>query len=185
MRAVIRSTLGVTVAIVIAVTVSADSGRGVRFDVTDDCDPTDTTFPGAGCLRTEGEVTNAEFGAALPQGHPSWRIDPPYVEDRQQRDIRVRNTGGRDHTFTKVARFGNGFVPPLNAQGVLGQPVFNAPECAGGVANPAVATSFLAPGAELRIEDLQPGTHNFQCCIHPWMRTVVKVDERGSDHDNH
>lgn len=22
---------------------------------------------------------------------------------------------------------------------------------------------------------LQPGTHNFQCCIHPWMRTTVKI----------
>jgi hypothetical protein len=174
MRVVIRRTLGVGFAILLAVAASADSGKGKRFAITDDCDPADPAWaPTGGCL-TDGEVTNAEFGAALPQGHPSWRIEPPYVEDRRQDDIRVRNTGGRVHTFTKVVRFGNGYVPPLNAT--------NAPpaaECQGGPANPLVATTTLAPGQELDVEGLEPGTHNFQCCIHPWMRTVVKIDERG------
>jgi hypothetical protein len=179
MRLVVRSTLGVTFAVLLAITASADSGHGKRFVITDDCDPNDPAWaPTGGCL-TDGQVTNAEFGAALPQGHPSWRIEPPYVEDRRQDDIRVRNTGGRLHTFTEVARFGNGYIPPLNAQGVLGQPAFTAPECAGGPANPTVATTLIAPGAELRVEDLEPGTHNFQCCIHPWMRTVVKIAEKG------
>ena len=176
MRLAIRRTLGVAFAVLLAVAASADSGKGKRFDITDDCDPNDPAWaPTGGCL-TDGQVTNAEFGAALPQGHPSWRIEPPYVQDRRLDDIRVRNTGGRLHTFTEVARFGNGYVPPLNAQGA-----FAAPECAGGQANPRVQTTTLAPGAELRVEDLAPGTHNFQCCIHPWMRTVVKIKERGRD----
>ena len=176
MRVALRRTLGVAFAVLLAVAASADSGKGKRFDITDDCDPNDPAWaPTGGCV-TDGQVTNAEFGAALPQGHPSWRIEPPYVQDRRQDDIRVRNTGGRLHTFTKVARFGNGYVPPLNAA--------NAPpaaECQGGQANPLVATTTLAPGQELDVEGLAPGTHNFQCCIHPWMRTVVKVSERGHD----
>ena len=112
---IVRWTLGVTFLVVLAISASADSGMGKRFAITDDCDPSDPGWaPTGGCL-TDGEVTSAEFGAALPQGHPSWRIEPPYVEDRRQDEIRVRNTGGRVHTFTKVARFGNGYVPPLNA----------------------------------------------------------------------
>ena len=178
MRACIRWTLGVSLLVFLAVSASADSGHGKRFNITDDCDPNDPAWaPTGGCL-TDGQVTNAEFGAALPQGHPSWRIEPPYVQDRRQDDIKVRNTGGRVHTFTKVARFGNGYVPPLNAVNA-----FAAPECQGGPANPAVATTTLAPGQELEVEGLAPGTHNFQCCIHPWMRTVVKVADRG--HDEH
>jgi hypothetical protein len=182
MRVFSRWPLGVTFAVLLAVTASADSGRGKRFAITDDCDPNDPAWaPTGGCL-TDGEVTNAEFGAALPQGHPSWRIAPPYVEDRRQDEIRVRNTGGRVHTFTEVVRFGNGYVPPLNAQGA-----FVAPECVaptGGPSPQAQATN-VAPGAELRVEDLEPGTHNFQCCIHPWMRTVVKIEERGNRPDEH
>jgi hypothetical protein len=183
MRLVVRRTLGIACLVGLAVTASADSGHGKRFAITDDCDPNDPAWaPTGGCL-TDGQVTNAEFGAALPQGHPSWRIEPPYVQDRRQDDIRVRNTGGRVHTFTEVARFGNGYVPPLNAARVVGAPplAFTAPECvaaAGGPSALAQATT-LAPGQELEVEDLEPGTHNFQCCIHPWMRTVVKVKERG------
>jgi hypothetical protein len=102
------------------------------------------------------------------------------VEDRRQDDIRVRNTGGRVHTFTEVARFGNGYVPPLNAQGA-----FTAPECVAATGGPSALAqaTTLAPGAELRVEDLEPGTHNFMCCIHPWMRSVVKIEARG--HDRH
>jgi hypothetical protein len=174
MRLAVRRTLGVAFAVLLAVAASADSGKGKRFEITDDCDPADPAWtPTGGCVA-RGEVNNAEFSAALPQGHPSWRIEPPYVEDRRQDDIRVRNTGGRVHTFTKVANFGNGYVPPLNAA--------NAPpavECQGGQANPLVATTTLAPGQDLEVQGLTPGTHNFQCCIHPWMRTVVKIDERG------
>ena len=75
-----------------------------------------------------------------------------------------------------MASFGGGFVAALNPQGAV-----PAAECA--IVNtdgtlspsPAALATILAPGAELRVEGLQPGTHNFQCCIHPWMRTTVKV----------
>jgi hypothetical protein len=38
----------------------------------------------------------------------------------------LQNTGGETHTFTKVATFGGGFIPPLNQ--LSGNPV-PAPEC--------------------------------------------------------
>jgi hypothetical protein len=32
---------------------------------------------------------------------------------------------------------------------------------------------------------LAEGNHRFQCCIHPWMRAIVKVKpERHHDHDD-
>jgi hypothetical protein len=180
MRPVHRWTLGVVFAVACAVGASADSGK--KFEITDDCAPNADWGPG-GCLREEGEVTRAEFNAANANGypgHPSWRIVPPYVGDQNQNDIRVENTGGRGHTFTEVARFGGGFVPPLNPPGAV-----LAPECATapGVPAPAATATTLAPGAELRVEGLAPGPHNFQCCIHPWMRTTIKIDDRG--HDDH
>jgi hypothetical protein len=92
------------------------------------------------------------------------------------------------HTFTEVARFGNGYVAPLNAARVVPPgATFTAPECAivnpDGTLRPAPAAqaTLLAPGQQLEMKNLEPGTHNFMCCIHPWMRTVVKVEARGRD----
>jgi len=176
LRTITRWTFGMTLLIVLAVGAAADSGR--KFEVTDDCAPNADWGPN-GCLRETGDVTRAEFAAANANrypGHPSWRIVPPYVGAQFQPDIRAENTGGRGHTFTGVARFGGGFIGGLNPPGAV-----PAPECAivnaDGTLSPsptALATS-LPPGAELRVEGLQPGTYNFQCCIHPWMRTTVKV----------
>jgi hypothetical protein len=174
--------LAVTLAVVLAVTASADSGS--KFVVTDDCAPNADWGPN-GCLRERGEVTRAEFAAANANrypGHPAWRIVPPYVAEQSDDEIRVMNTGGRGHTFTEVERFGGGFVAALNPPGAA-----FAPECA--IANPdgtlrpapAAAATTLAPGAELRVEDLEVGTHNFQCCIHPWMRTTVKIKDDDDD----
>jgi hypothetical protein len=45
-----------------------------------------------------------------------------------------------------------------------------APECL-----TLPGSEFLAPGAT-DVESVgAPGTANFQCCIHPWMRAVVQV----------
>jgi hypothetical protein len=184
MRMVFRWMLGVTFAVVLAVTASADSGK--KFVITDDCDPNADWGPN-GCLREEGEVTRAEFNEANANrypGHPSWRIVPPYVGTQNQNDMRVENTGGRGHTFTEVERFGGGFVAPLNPPGAL-----LAPECAmvnqDGTLRPApeATRTTMAPGSELRVEDLEPGTHHFQCCIHPWMRTTVKITAHGQGDD--
>lgn len=140
-----------------------------RIAIRDDCDPNDPTWaPTGGCSLEEGDVTRAEFNGELASplssavvGHQAWRMDPSYLKGETEEAITVRNKGGRTHTFTEVANFGGGRVPPLNA-GLL-----PAPECA--------AATNLAPGQSTRLRGLKAGNHRFQCCIHPWMRAIVKV----------
>jgi plastocyanin len=157
-----------------------DDNRGNRaIDLVDDCDPDDPAWLPIGCLQKDGDVTVAEFNAFLRSplydnipppgiepglflvGHPSWRNDPSHVVIAAGKEIRVRNVGGRPHTFTAVAQFGGGVVPPLN---VGTQP---APECA--------ASVRLAPGDRARLIAGGEGIQRFQCCFHPWMRATVRV----------
>jgi plastocyanin len=134
--------------------------------------PEAAPFPGSASYR--GDVTAAEFFALLFSplapgqqviGHPSWRNEPSYISVRSGQKVRVTNRGGRVHTFTEVANFGGGFVGLLN--GAL-QP---ATECA----NPADLT-FVGYGGATTLNNLDPGLHKFQCCIHPWMRGAVRVN---------
>ncbi len=70
------------------------------------------------------------------------------------------------HTFTKVAQFGGGIVPVLNQ---LSGNLVPAPECVA-----LQPDDFVAPGAADRDDIISaPGTTLYECCIHPWMRTVV------------
>ena len=97
--------------------------------IRDDCDPDDPAWaPSGGCTLRSGDVTNAEFGvesgpasgplAPSVIGHQAWRNDPPYLKIEEGDTVKVNNRGGRVHTFTEVAEFGGGRVPPLN-QGLL------------------------------------------------------------------
>jgi plastocyanin len=152
-----------------------DRGPHNYIAILDDCDPNDPTWaPSGGCTRKDGAVTNAEFTAFLTSpfypsvvGHPAWRNEPSYVKLEVGRSVKVTNEGGRTHTFTEVANYGGGRVPPLN----IG--LTPAPECA--------SATNLAPGATIEVDGLAVGTHRFQCCIHPWMRAAIKVlpDEHG------
>lgn len=136
----------------------------------DDCDPDDPLWiPTGGCFRKQGDVTNAEFFeeansplSTAVVGHQAWRNDPSYVQIRSGETLQVFNRGGRIHTFTEVDEFGGGRIPPLN------QGLAPAPKCAGAVNVPA--------GGKSTVEGLAPGNHRFQCCLHPWMRAVVKVE---------
>jgi plastocyanin len=158
------------------------NGNGPKrfIAVLDDCDPNDPAWaPTGGCLLKDGDVTNAEFGAFLNSplslsvvGHPAWRNEPSYVKIEVGESVRVTNEGGRLHTFTPVANFGGGRVPPLS----VGLTV--APECAG----TAAASTEIPPGATLRVEGLTVGTTRYQCCIHPWMRAAIKVLPDRSGH---
>ena len=153
----------------------ADDGQendDINVALLDNCDPNDPTWASVGgCMNKRGDVTLAEFGALLftPNsppgtliGHPSWRIQPSHLL-AEDNTIHVRNRGGRTHTFTQVANYGGGFVPPLNGT------LTPAPEC---LASPPA----LAPGASSQVKNLSPGLHKFQCCIHPWMRFTVRVE---------
>jgi hypothetical protein len=84
------------------------------------------------------------------------------------------NHGGETHTFTTVAKFGGGFVPVLNQ--LSGNPV-PAPEC---LQPPSASNIFveagtieIGPSAGSAI--LPVGKTKVQCCVHPWMRTVINV----------
>jgi len=158
-----------------------DNDNGFRGDrdiaIRDDCDPRDPAWgPTGGCNQRRGNVTFAEFNAennsplALAViGHMAWRMDPTYLKVERSKSIRVRNEGGRTHTFTKVAQFGGGRVPPLSTG------LTPAPECA--------ASEDILAGGRREISGLSVGNNRFQCCIHPWMRIIVKVGEHG-DHDD-
>ena len=157
-------------------TAAADD-EGKKVAIRDDCDPEDPAWtPTGGCTLKDGDVTEAEFTAelfspvladAFPIGHQAWRNDPSYLKIREGEKVKVRNRGGRRHTFTEVAQFGGGRVPPLNGA------MAPAPEC-------ATATN-LDPGARTELSELAAGNHRFQCCIHPWMRMLIKVEAENDD----
>jgi hypothetical protein len=174
-------------ALVAARAPAEDRGKGnddKKIAVRDDCDPTDPAWaPTGGCTLKGGVVTFAEFGQFLfsplvpgtPVGHPAWRMDPTYVRTDSNKTIKVSNEGGRGHSFTEVADFGGGMIPTLNGTLTL------APECAANVVGP----TLLAPGAKLELHDLAVGNHKFQCCIHPWMRMLVKVEAENEADEHH
>ena len=147
-----------------------------KIAAVDYCDPDDAAWaPTGGCLLKEGDVTLAEFNSLLTSmfspavvGHPGWAFEPSFVEVAPDEKLRVRNEGGRMHTFTEVAAFGGGFVPPLSI-GLL-----QAPECAAAANGPTV----LPAGEQLELRGLAEGNHLFQCCIHPWMRAMVRVEPK-------
>jgi plastocyanin len=99
-------------------------------------------------------------------GHQAWRNDPSYLVVEAGKAIRVRNEGGRVHTFTKVAAFGGGKVP----NPALNEGLRTAPECPSSI--------DILPGGGMRTSGLAPGDHRFQCCIHPWMRALITVQPR-------
>lgn len=150
-----------------------------RIALADQCDP--ATFPTGLCVASPhtGDVTFAQFRSLLFSpliatvvGHPAWRFEPSWVELRSGHTLRVTNSGGENHTFTEVAAFGGGFVPPLNGVGVAGKvPLTPAAACV-----PPPGTAIVVPGSTMEITGLSAGVHSFQCCIHPWMRAVVTVE---------
>lgn len=168
--------------VLLLVPVLADTGD--KIAVLDDCDPDDPAWVAiGGCFQKDGDTTRAEFGAHLPLGHPAWRNEPAYIKISLDGRVKVKNQGGRDHTFTLVAQYGRGYVPGVNnppgPPGPLDPTAIE--ECKGGTANPAVSSSFIRPAEGLQVRGLSEGTHKFQCCIHPWMRALVRVSSKKDD----
>ena len=151
--------------------------------ISDDCDAAtfNATF-GPGTCVGEGTTTVAQFLAEFGKvGHVfGWDFTPHHQTVRRGDEITLANVGGERHTFTKVAKFGGGFVGLLNGGAAA------APECASTVngklvPQPASATNlFLAAGQSAEVEagdgPLAPvGANLYQCCIHPWMHATIKV----------
>jgi hypothetical protein len=87
----------------------------------------------------------------------------------------LQNTGGETHTFTRVAHFGGGFIPPLNQ--LSGNPT-PAPECLQpeNSSNIFVEAGTTETGPTAGSDQLPTGTTNWECCIHPWMRMTIHVE---------
>jgi plastocyanin len=175
-------TYGVTVLVCIW-GIGANVARGQvksqdpRIALVDNCDP--NTFMGL-CvvLPRPGDTTFAEFldllfsssidNGRVFVGHPAWRFEPGYVSIRAGQTVRVTNSGGEDHTFTEVTQFGGGSITFLN-----GPDAQLAPGCPADPNNLVV----VAQGNTVQVKGLSSGPHKFMCCIHPWMRAVIDVEE--------
>jgi plastocyanin len=152
-----------------------NSPRVAQVVALDECDP--TTFNAVqgpdyckniaiGYATTFADLL-AEAEAGTPD--PNWDFEPDTLKIKEGTIVSAVNQGGEEHTFTEVAKFGGGFIPPLND----GQAT--VPECAGGFSRVAVAKTRLLQGSSAQITGLSKGTHHFECCIHPWMRMNVEV----------
>ncbi|HZC21937.1 MAG TPA: hypothetical protein VE866_01255 [Candidatus Binatia bacterium] len=160
-------------------TSNPDSGRRdakvAQVVALDECDPaTFNAALGADFCKnvTLGASTTlpnllAEAAAGTPD--PNWDFEPDTLNIKEGTVVSVTDEGGEPHTFTEVANFGGGFVPPLNN----GQATI--PECAGGFGSVAVARTRLLQGSTVQVVGLSKGVHHFECCIHPWMRMDVVV----------
>lgn len=190
-------TLVWTVFAVIAV-LSLSGGVGAvqgdkKIRLLDDCEP--TTFNavlGEGTCIGNGHTTFAEFIEELEETQDvhKWRNQPSSMHVNVGRPTLIENRGGEAHTFTPVAAFGGGFVPELN--GISGNPV-PAPECLNFGAITFIPAGGVEEGPTAGSSEMPVGISRFQCCIHPWMRTVVEVavpgppsaPEAGNSHRGH
>ena len=172
--------IGLSAIVVLSLTAGAGAVQGdKKIRLLDDCDPaTFNAVLGDGACVGNGHTTFAEFIAELEETQDAhkWRNQPSEMHVNVGRPTLVENRGGEVHTFTPVAAFGGGFVNELN--GISGNPV-PAPECLN-----FGSIVFIPPGASedgptAGSSDLPVGTHKFQCCIHPWMRTVIEVAAPG------
>ena len=172
-----------SVLLIISPTASdASSGKSVRM--FDDCEVSSfNAVVGPGTCVGDGETTFSEFIAEVSRTKQAeqWRFSPEMLKVKSGRPAIVDNRGGETHTFTLVKMFGGGFIAPLN--GLSGNTTL-APECAKEAADgslvsagPGEKSLFVSAGskAAFKTAGLLPGTYQFQCCIHPWMRIILTV----------
>ncbi len=162
--------------------------RDVRLQ--DRCDPASFNAaipspPGAPptCIPPGGQktVTFDEFLAKLNPvdfGHPKWNNHPDELDLRDGDQISVTVRGGEFHTFTEVDEFGGGCIPFINDALGLADPGLDPADCTPG-AGGLVDTTGVAPNglSTLSVSGLAAGEHKFMCLIHPWMKSVVEVED--------
>lgn len=140
---------------------------------------------GPGTCIGNGTITFAHFIAELTSAQKvgAWHFDPAANSGLAPGTVlSLENLAGEVHTFTKVKEFGGGFIAPLNA--LSGNPV-PAPECAiatvgGLIPKPESPSNIFVEAETTEVGPTVGGavlpsgtTTKFQCCIHPWMRTVL------------
>ncbi|MCI0352357.1 MAG: hypothetical protein L0Z53_23305 [Acidobacteriales bacterium] len=164
----------------------------LNLHIRDYCDPASFAAAGIACNRittpvANGVITLSGFGAelAIEKSVGAWRFVPPRFKAGDGVNLVLQNLGGQTHTFTRVQKFGGGFVAGINA--ASGNPV-PAPECAqvvngNLVPQPPSANNIFLPGSSSANgpQIAEGETARFQCCIHPWMRTTISA--KGKDDD--
>ena len=176
-----RTMVWTVVAVIALLSLTAGAGAvqgDKKIRLLDDCDPaTFNAVLGDGTCIGNGHTTFAEFIEELEetQDAHAWRNQPSNMHLNAGRETLIENRGGETHTFTPVVEFGGGFVTELN--GISGNPV-PAPECLNFGAIVFIPAGAVEPGPTAG-SDLSVGSHKFQCCIHPWMRTVIDVAAPG------
>jgi len=177
-RLSVRSAIWTVVAAIAVLSLAGgvDAVQGdKKIRLLDDCEPTSfNQVLGDGACVGNGHTTFDEFIAELAatQDAHQWRNQPSQMHVNVGRPTFIENVGGETHTFTPVAEFGGGFIDQLN--GISGNPV-PAPECLNLGSIVFIPAGGTEVGPTAGSSDLPVGTHRFQCCIHPWMRTVVEV----------
>jgi hypothetical protein len=177
-RLTVRTVVWAAFAVVALLSLTAGAGAvqgDKKVRLLDDCDPaTFNAVLGDGTCIGNGHTTFAEFIEELEETQDAhkWRNQPSQMHVNVGRPTLIENRGGEVHTFTPVAVFGGGFVAELN--GISGNPV-PAPECLNFGSIVFIPAGATEEGPTAGTSELPVGTTRFQCCIHPWMRTVVEV----------
>ena len=174
-----------TAVALLSLTVGAGAVQGdKKIRMYDDCEPISfNTVIGPGTCIGNGRTTFDEFIAELAatQDVKTWRNQPTQMHLNIGRDTLIENRGGEVHTFTRVANFGGGLVPDLNE--LSGVPV-PAPECFDFGTLVFIPAGATEEGPTAGTSDLPVGVNRFQCCIHPWMRTIIEVADQAPPGQN-
>jgi len=159
-----------------------DKSAQLTIHVRDYCDPASfnaAVGPGT-CVRdtTNGAITFTGFLTELgtDKSVGAWRFAADHSRAEEGATLNLQSLGGETHTFTRVKRFGGGFVALLNA--ASGNPT-PAPECAQMVNGnlvprpPSPGNLFIPAGATASTTLKDGEVARFQCCIHPWMHLTI------------
>lgn len=174
-------------------TVMGAAQSSVTVTMRDACDP--DTFntavrPGTCIAGQHGTTPFDLFIGEVASDHiaGAWRFNPLLnasgdvfslvtLNLTAGQQIQIQNLGGETHTFTRVKKFGGGMVPILNT--LSGNPV-PAPECSQTVesdTNVIVEAATSQAGPTAGTSALPEEVTKWQCCIHPWMRMRVSVNQ--------
>jgi len=155
-------------------TVMGGGGHGQRVvDLFDACDPeTFNAALGPGTCMRNGGVRFENFLELLGLHHSvgAWHMTPPQAHMGVGDLLLAVNHGGETHTFTEVEDFGGGINSTLNQLSGL---TTVAPEC-----TQLQPGDFIPAGGSSSETEEDPGVEKYQCCIHPWMRTEVRIGKK-------
>ena len=199
--------LGIGVVLLTGCLASAQKTKTITM--RDACDPDSfnaSVGPGTCVAGQHGNTLFSDFIGELQtdQNAGAWRFNPMLnategnfklvrLDLKEGDQTNIDNKGGETHTFTRVQKFGGGYIAPLN--GLSGNPD-PAPECAQvlpdgslvpqpeSAANQLVEAGKKEAGPTAGSAALPEGISLWECCVHPWMRMVVVVHEH-EEHEEH